>query len=121
MTSRAQEIRRLERFATWLDSRFVVPGTGLAVGLDSLAGLVPGVGDGAGAIASLYLLIKAYRLGVRKRTVFMMAVYVLVDFVLGAVPLIGDLFDIGFKVNLRNVALIKADLEAQGQAVALAY
>ncbi len=117
MTPGVDKIGRLERLATWLDSRFLIPGTGWAIGFDSLIGLIPGIGDGASALVSLYIISQARDLGVRKRTLTKMAGNALVDFILGTIPLVGDLFDIGFKANLRNVALIRADLEGRDRIV----
>ncbi|MGR3571585.1 DUF4112 domain-containing protein [Brevirhabdus sp.] len=107
----AQELRRLDRLAQLLDSRFRIPGTGIRFGLDGLIGLVPGLGDLATLAPSAYLLVQANRLGVSKATMLRMAGNTGIDFAIGAVPLLGDIFDIGFKANNRNVALLRADLE----------
>ncbi|MBL8660752.1 MAG: DUF4112 domain-containing protein [Rhodospirillales bacterium] len=96
-------IRRLERLAELLDDRFRIPGTRWRFGLDSLIGLVPGVGDAAGAIMSAYIIAEAARLGLPKRAVLRMLANLGIDTVLGAVPLAGDLFDVAYKSNRRNV------------------
>lgn len=103
-------MHRLRRLAGWLDARFGIPGTPWRFGLDSLIGLIPGIGDGATAVASLYIVAEGHKLGVRKRTTARMLFNVAVDAVLGLVPLLGDLFDVGWKANLRNVRLIEDDL-----------
>ena len=107
------QTRDLERLASWLDNRFRIPGTPIRLGIDSLLGLIPGVGDVATGAISGYIIYQGYRLGVRKRTLLIMAKNVVVDTVIGSIPLIGDLFDIGWKANLRNVEHIKTDLNSR--------
>lgn len=107
----AQELRRLDRLAQLLDSRFRIPGTGIRFGLDGIIGLVPGLGDLATLAPSAYLLVQANRLGASKATMLRMASNTGIDFAIGAVPLLGDIFDVGFKANNRNAALLRADLE----------
>lgn len=104
---RYRQIRRLEKLAHWLDSRFRIPGTNVRFGLDSVLGLVPGLGDTATAIPALYLILCAERLGVPRRVLLRMTLNVAVDLMVGAVPVIGDAFDVGFKANRRNADLIK--------------
>ena len=109
-SSRDAEIRRLETLAHWSDSRFRIPGTGIRFGLDSLLGLLPGIGDGAAMMPALYLILRARRLGVPKRVLARMALNVGVDAAVGTVPIVGDLFDLGFKANRRNIDLAKRHL-----------
>lgn len=106
-----QQLRRLDILADWLDSRFKVPGTDIRFGLDAVLGLVPGIGDGMLALPSVYLIASAHSLGVPKLTLLRMGWNVLIDMMIGAIPLIGDIFDIGFKANRRNIALIKKHLQ----------
>lgn len=111
----AEEIRRLEALADWLDSRFRIPGTGIRFGLDSLLGLIPGAGDLVTFVPALWLVMSARRLGAPWHVQVRMLWNALLDFVIGAIPLLGDLFDIGFKANRRNVALLKRHLERRGE------
>ena len=104
------ELRRLEYLADWLDSRFRLPGTNIRFGLDPILGLIPGIGDGTLALPAVYLIFCAARLGAPRRVLARMGLNVLIDILFGAIPLIGDLFDIGFKANRRNVALLKRAL-----------
>ncbi|WP_193173204.1 DUF4112 domain-containing protein [Nisaea nitritireducens] len=104
---RQREIDRLETLAYWLDSRFRVPGTDIRFGLDALAGLIPGLGDGTTALFSIYIVIQARRLGVPFPLRARMAANTAIDLVIGAVPLVGDIFDVGFKANLWNAALLR--------------
>ena len=104
------EVERLDRLADLLDSRFRIPGLGVRFGLDSLIGLVPGVGDVAALGPSAYLVYRAHRLGVDRGTLGRMAANAGIDFVVGGIPVIGDLFDVGFKANRRNIELLKRHL-----------
>ena len=104
------EIEKLDRLATMLDSRFRIPGTPIRFGWDSILGLVPGLGDVVTLGPSAFLIFKAYQMGARKRTIGRMSVNTGLDFVVGAVPIVGDVFDMAFKANKRNFALLRAEL-----------
>ncbi|MFP3385080.1 DUF4112 domain-containing protein [Tritonibacter sp. SIMBA_163] len=104
------EVARLENLAKTLDARFRIPLTGFRVGLDGLIGLIPGVGDTLAALPSAYLIARGWQLGAKKRTLARMSVNTGLDWMLGSIPIVGDLFDIGFKGNLRNVRLLQSDL-----------
>jgi hypothetical protein len=110
---REAEIRKLETLADWLDSRFVIPGTNVRFGLDSLLGLIPGIGDTVLALPSVYLIMAAQRLGVSRFVLMRMIGNVGVDMLLGAIPVLGDLFDLGFKANRRNIGLLRRHLDQQ--------
>lgn len=107
--ARERELNRLEHLGRTLDARYRVPGTSFRVGLDGLVGLIPGIGDTLVAIPSVYMIARGWRLGARKRTVARMAVNAGVDYTIGLVPILGDLADLGFKGNLRNVALLRRE------------
>ncbi|MGE3316158.1 MAG: DUF4112 domain-containing protein [Planctomycetaceae bacterium] len=97
----------LEFIAQLMDSVFEIPGTRIRFGLDSLVGLIPGIGDAISSLVSLYILSAAHRHGVSKATLARMAANIGVDFALGAVPFVGDAFDVVWKSNSKNVALLK--------------
>ena len=101
------EEARTERLARLLDSQFRVPGTRVRFGIESLLGLVPGVGDAAGLALSTMVIVQAVRLGARGSTVARMVLNVAVDAVVGSIPLLGSVFDFAFKANNRNVALMQ--------------
>lgn len=103
-------LQRLERFAFLLDEAFRVPGTRWRVGLDGLVGLVPGIGDAATALIALYPIIEAWRHGAPTSLIARMLGNLGVDTAVGAVPLVGDLFDMRFKANRRNVDLLRKHL-----------
>lgn len=112
-------LRRLVWLAHWLDDRFRVPGTGIRIGLDGLLGLIPGIGDAATGALSAYIVYEAWRLGVPRSVLVAMLGNFGIDLVVGAVPVAGDLFDIGWKANRRNVRLVLRHLEreaAEGRA-----
>jgi hypothetical protein len=101
----------VERLAWWLDEAVPLPG-GRRIGLDGLVGLIPGIGDVLGMCASAYILVEARRLQVPNRVLAKMAGTVLVETVLGIIPVVGDLFDFVWKANSRNVALLKRHYRA---------
>lgn len=98
--------RGLRRLAWWLDAAFRIPGTQQRVGLDALIGLIPGVGDTIGALLSTYIIVAAARRGASVWTVARMLGNVAIETTLGAIPILGDLFDAAFKANLRNMDLL---------------
>ena len=102
--------RRLERLATALDSAFVVPGLGFRFGADSLLGLVPGVGDAFALGLSGWLILEARRIGAPRTMLARMAGNVAVDALFGTVPVVGDVFDVFFKANRRNVTLVRGHI-----------
>ena len=109
------ELRRLESFADWMDSRFRIPGTEFRFGLDGLLGLLPGVGDSVTALPAAYIVMRARAIGAPAHLQARMVGNVLLDLLIGAVPLVGDLFDFGFKANRRNVNLLREHFRTRGQ------
>jgi hypothetical protein len=103
-------IERLRRLAWMLDALGRVPGTRLRFGLDSIVGLAPVAGDAIMALISLYIVAEAVRLGLPRRKIVRMLANVGIEAAVGAVPLLGDIFDMFWKANLRNVAIIDAHL-----------
>lgn len=108
--------RRLRRLAWWLDDAFPIPGTRQRVGFDPLIGLIPGVGDTIGALLSTIIIVAAARRGASAWTVTRMLGNVAVETVLGALPIVGDVFDAVFKANQRNLALLADALERPAPA-----
>ncbi len=103
--ARARELRNLGRLAHLLDRAIPLPG-GYRIGLDGIIGLIPGVGDSAGALIASYIVARSARLGVGAPTLIRMIFNVAIDTVVGFIPLLGDLFDFAWKANLRNVELL---------------
>jgi hypothetical protein len=112
----SRRAERLRRLGYLLDNSIPVPGTGFRLGLDSVIGLVPGVGDLVSGALSIYIILEAARLGVPRPLLARMGYNVAVDTLVGGVPLLGDLFDAGFKSNMRNLALIQEHIERPAAA-----
>jgi hypothetical protein len=113
--TRAERIARLESVAALLDTAFVVPGTNFRFGFDGLVGLVPGVGDALTTAVSLWLVKEAHALGAPGHLIARMLANVGIDFAVGAVPVLGDAFDLIWKSNRRNLHLLRRHLEREGR------
>jgi hypothetical protein len=98
-------------FATVMDEAITVPGTRLKVGLDSILGLLPGIGDIGSSLISAYLFRSAHRLRVPTIVQVRMLLNILIDTLLGLVPVVGDFLDIVHKANAKNAALIVRAVE----------
>lgn len=105
---------RVELIARVMDSIVTIPGTNVRIGVDALLGLVPVIGDVISQAVSSYIIWEARNLGVSRWTMARMVGNSLVDMTIGAVPFLGDAFDIAFRANLKNLALLKAELERKG-------
>ena len=98
--------RRLRWFAHFMDNSVRIPGTRWRIGIDPVIGLVPGVGDAVCLIVSVYPILEARRAGVKGPVLRKMAGNILLDAFVGSVPILGDIFDAGFKANIRNLRLL---------------
>ena len=107
-----RELERLRAIARLFDQAFGIPGTRFRFGIDALFGLVPGLGDIAGALVGVYALHVARRLRAPAVIQLHMLANVTLDALVGTVPLIGDLFDFVFKAQTRNLALLEKWLES---------
>jgi hypothetical protein len=103
------DLRRARVLANWLDAKFNIGG--IKFGLDSLVGLIPVAGDVVSFLAGLYPLHLAAKHDLGKILQTRMAGNLLIDFGVGAIPLVGDVFDVGFKANLKNLKLLEAAIE----------
>jgi hypothetical protein len=106
----------LERLGWLMDDLFRVPVLGWRFGLDALIGLIPGLGDTATSLVSFYILVAAVRYRVPKITIMRMALNIGLDYVIGSLPFVGDLFDAWWKSNQMNVALLKERATVEGTA-----
>lgn len=95
------------QFANLLDSKFRIPGTNITFGIDPIIGLFPGIGDWIGGLASLYFLVNAVILEAKATVILRMLLNILIDIIIGAIPLLGEIFDVGWKANLRNADLLE--------------
>ena len=112
-----QSVARLEALAKLMDSAFTIPGTNIRMGLDGIIGLVPIAGDLISGLISSYLIWEARRLGASRWVIGRMMTNTLIDTVFGAVPVVGDAFDVVFRSNIRNLALLKKHLARKGVVV----
>ncbi len=99
-------IADVESLARWLDYAFTLPG-GFRFGLAGIIGFIPGIGDALDAIVSLYIVVRAIQLGIPRVAIARMLVNIGIEGLAGAVPFLGDLFDIAFKANRRNYQILK--------------
>lgn len=103
----AARIARLRKLAWMLDAQFVLPGTKFRFGLNGLLGLAPAAGDVLMGGVSLYFVYQARAMGAPPAVLGRMLANIAVETVAGSVPLLGDMFDMAFKANLRNIALLE--------------
>jgi hypothetical protein len=115
-TREFRSLERLRALARLLDSAVQVPGTSIRFGLDPLIGLVPGIGDAIGAICSMVIIYHSARLGASRATLIRMMANVGIDTLIGEIPFLGDLFDVGWKSNTRNLALLEQHLQRPAAA-----
>jgi hypothetical protein len=113
------KLDRLRGIATVLDDAVRVPGTNIRFGLDALLGLVPGVGDAVTGSVAAYAIVLAARLGAPPVVIARMALNVLIDVATGTIPVLGDIFDVGWKSNRKNVQLLER-YQAEPQKVSAA-
>ncbi|MCW3082619.1 DUF4112 domain-containing protein [Segetibacter sp.] len=101
------QLRQLDFLARLMDNQFKVPGTNFRFGLDAIIGLIPGAGDLSTFGISTFMLFVMVKNGASGFVLARMILNVLIDTIIGAIPLVGDLFDIGFKSNTRNMRLMR--------------
>ena len=107
-------VERLERLSILLDSALVIPGTNFRFGADALIGLFPGIGDLITTGLAAYIVYEAHRIGAPRHLIARMVVNVALDGAVGAVPLAGDVLDVMFRANRRNMRLLRDWLEREG-------
>ncbi len=93
--------------ARWMDARFTIPGTDIKFGLDALLGLFPGAGDFATLLVSGYMVNILAKNGASGFVLARMVLNILIDALIGLVPILGDIFDIAFRANMRNMKLMQ--------------
>ncbi|MGI8526165.1 MAG: DUF4112 domain-containing protein [Pseudolabrys sp.] len=112
--SRQAALARIDALARLFDTAFVVPGTNIRFGVEAIMRLVPGIGDAAASALSCWLLYEAHRLEVPPLVFGRMVANVAIEGVVGAIPLLGDAFDVGFRANRRNVKILRDYFEREG-------
>ncbi len=109
--AQAVTLKRLRRLSRILDKVVTIPGTPIHIGLDPLVGFIPIGGDVVGIILASYIVIEAAKLGVPKATLRKMVLNVIIDGLVGSVPVIGDLFDFAWTANEYNIKLLEEHLQ----------
>ena len=113
--SHVASLRRLRRISHLLDNAIPIPGTKYRIGLDPILGLIPGGGDLIGSIFAGYIVFKSAQMGVPQETLVKMAANIVFDTVAGTVPVAGDLLDVAWKANVKNIELLDAHLGSPEQ------
>ena len=105
------KLSRLRRVSKLLDNAITIPGTKISFGLDPILGLLPGGGDTLTGGISAYIVVEAARMGVPREILYKMVGNILIDSFAGTVPVVGDLFDLGWKSNVKNIELLEKHLD----------
>ncbi len=105
------KLTRLRRISKLLDNAIAIPGTKFRFGLDPILGLLPGGGDTITGGISAYIVVEAARMGVPREVLGKMVGNILIDSFAGTIPVIGDLFDVGWKSNVKNIELLEKHLD----------
>ena len=101
-----KKLRQLDWLAKLMDSQFRIPGTDIRFGLDAIIGLIPGAGDLTTFGVSGYMILVMARNGAGGLVLTRMVMNILIDAIVGAIPILGDIFDVAFKANMRNMRLM---------------
>ncbi len=112
----ATRLARIRRVAWLVDAAFRIPGTRFRFGLNSLIGLAPGAGDAVLGLVSLYIVQQAHAMGLPRHKLARMIGNIVIEVGAGSVPVLGDLFDVALKANLRNVRIVEEHLAAGSRA-----
>jgi hypothetical protein len=112
--SRRAALDRIDFLSKLFDTAFILPGTNVRFGVEAVLRLIPGIGDAAASALSCYLLYEARRLELPTHVFARMVGNVAVEGIVGAIPVLGDLFDVGFRANRRNVRILRDYFEREG-------
>ena len=99
-------VKNLDTLAKLMDSQFKIPGTNIRFGLDALIGLIPGAGDMAGFLVSGYMIAVLANNGASGFVLARISLNIIIDALVGSIPILGDIFDVAFKANQRNMKLV---------------
>ena len=116
-----EKLSRLKRLSEKLDNSITIPGTERKIGIDPIIGLIPGGGDLVGGIISIYVMHSGIKMGVSRKTIIRMFVNIALEFVIGCIPILGDLFDATWKSNQRNVKLIEKSIMSEEKNTIFGY
>ena len=115
-TKKLAKINRLRRLSKVMDNAIAIPGTKVSFGLDPILGLLPGGGDTITGGLSAYIVVEAARMGLPREILYKMVGNILLDSFAGTIPVLGDLFDVGWKSNVKNIELLEKHLELGQEA-----
>jgi Domain of unknown function (DUF4112) len=101
-------LKRMRQLSQLLDGAIVIPGTKQRIGIDPILGLIPGGGDTVSAALSGYIIVEAARMGLPRKALIQMVMNLVIDTVVGSVPVLGDIFDVFSKANLRNMQIVES-------------
>lgn len=105
------KLTKLRRVSRILDNAIAIPGTKISFGLDPILGLLPGGGDTVTGGIAAYIVVEAARMGVPREILWKMVGNILIDSFAGTVPVVGDIFDLGWKANIKNIELLEKHLD----------
>lgn len=117
MKDHEKRIKNLEKLAVWMDSRFTIPGTNIQLGMDSILGLIPGIGDTLTLGSTAYFYGFATSLNLPWHVKGRILWNGFIDWLIGLIPFFGDIFDIGWKSNLKNIELIKSHMHQSADQI----
>jgi hypothetical protein len=106
--AQAKILAEIEAIARFLDGAFTLPFGGQSIGFDAIVGLLPVGGDGLTAIVGGYIIVRAGMMGIPGKKLLWMVINLAIDTVVGSVPVAGDVFDVYWKANVRNVNLVRS-------------
>ena len=107
----APKLKRMWQLSKLLDGAIVIPGTKQRIGIDPILGLIPGGGDTVSAALSGYIIVEAARMGLPRKALMQMVGNLLIDTVAGSVPVVGDIFDVFSKANIRNMQIVESHIQ----------
>ena len=105
------KVNKLRRISRLLDNAIPIPGTKFRFGLDPILGLLPGGGDTVTGGISAYIVVEAARMGLPREVLYKMVGNILLDSFAGTIPVLGDIFDVGWKSNVKNIELLEKHLD----------
>jgi hypothetical protein len=111
---RVTKFNRLRRLSHLLDNAIPIPGTAYRIGIDPILGLIPGGGDTVAGALGAYIVFEAARMGLPRSVIWQMVGNIIVDSLVGVIPMLGDLFDVGWKANVKNIELLEKHLLTLG-------
>ncbi|MEM8722303.1 MAG: DUF4112 domain-containing protein [Cyanobacteria bacterium P01_G01_bin.39] len=109
-THKVNKLSKLRRISRLLDNAITIPGTKISFGLDPILGLLPGGGDTLTGGIAAYIVVEAARMGIPREILGKMVGNILIDSFAGTIPVVGDLFDVGWKANVKNIELLEQHL-----------